>query len=162
MRFLLLLRTSAQGGKAALSRAQVWVPVQSRDRYPQKPGNFVGTLLIFGPVPTLGRKNYRCVASGRAWAPRWLPLALEFGLPTLHRGSRRAGLEGALPPDPLTSFHFVRYPRGSRPVDIALRAPSGSAPGGLRTASRGGDLPWHRHRLATVMSILLSINKILD
>ena len=43
-------------------------------------------------------------------------------------------LEGALPPYPLTAFHSVRYPRGSRPTDIALRAPSRSPPGGLRTA----------------------------
>ncbi len=43
-------------------------------------------------------------------------------------------LEGALPPYPLTAFHSVRYPRGSRPTDIALRAPSRSPPGGLRAA----------------------------
>ena len=43
-------------------------------------------------------------------------------------------LEGALPPDPLSALHSVRYPRGSRPADIALRAPSRSPPGGLRTA----------------------------
>ena len=29
---------------------------------------------------------------------------------------------------------FVRYPRGSRPTDIALRAPSRSPPGALRRA----------------------------
>ena len=42
--------------------------------------------------------------------------------------------EGALAPLPARFSGSARYPRGSRPTDIALRAPSRSPPGGLRTA----------------------------
>ena len=111
MRFR-LLRTPARGGKLALSRGLAWVPVQIRDRYPRKPGLFVGILHIFGPVPTLGRKNIRWCPDCSNWfchLPRQTTLAGTASAPSLlggldiYRGTNRAltqpDLLAAIPPE---------------------------------------------------------------